>query len=226
MRILVSARLQATAAPDAPEPMISTSTMSLRFAVHVRWSGHRATWACACARGRAATSRPAPACALGEGRPWLEPERAHYAVVAVIALQDHPPECGAAGGAGDEGRDVGVLAKGRQFGECGADVRGVSADRADDVGEDERIVRAGDAVFLAGREQHAGDAVERVGFGGGECYRELGAIDRFSTRPSRLTSASFRFVTCVLFRAQPLHQPCAPIDALEVCPCRTRSARF
>ena len=29
MRIFVSARLQATAAPDAPEPMIRTSTFSL-----------------------------------------------------------------------------------------------------------------------------------------------------------------------------------------------------
>ena len=41
----VSARLQATAAPDAPEPMISTSTMSLRHssrrvAPHLRALAH------------------------------------------------------------------------------------------------------------------------------------------------------------------------------------------
>jgi hypothetical protein len=39
MRIRVSARLQATAAPDAPAPMISTSTGAFTALIDSRFSG-------------------------------------------------------------------------------------------------------------------------------------------------------------------------------------------
>src|SRR5579883_883659 len=100
----VSARLQATAAPDAPAPMISTSTVSSRgravsgvssaatslpslvaVAPHWRPAAHRVE------QGPVARLQ---IMALGVGRPRFAAERAHDAVVAVVALQHHPSERG------------------------------------------------------------------------------------------------------------------------------------
>src|SRR5271169_708370 len=99
----VSARLHATAAPEAPAPIIRTSTIS---------SVGRAALGLA----SAAISLPPPLdvaphswpaayhiqqgpitlfqhVTLRIGRTWFETERAHHAVVAVIALQYGAPEC-------------------------------------------------------------------------------------------------------------------------------------
>src|SRR5258706_3574822 len=95
MRILVSARLQATAAPEAPEPTIRTSTRSLP--------------AISAFPGRdgavVAPERRAPAhgieqgpvslfqgVALREGSAGLQAERQQDTVIAIIGAQDHPAE--------------------------------------------------------------------------------------------------------------------------------------
>src|SRR6516165_9158770 len=95
--IRVSARLQATAAPEAPAPMIRTSTISsveraasglasavmsffrgVNVAPHSRPAAHRLQ------QGPIALFQLA---ALRIGRPRLDTEGAHHAIVAVITLQ-------------------------------------------------------------------------------------------------------------------------------------------
>src|SRR5258708_38641683 len=100
----VSARLHATAAPDARGPMIRTSTISsvgrtasgraaadmstapvVDIAPHPGPAAHRLEQ-----RPLARLQHPP----RGEGRPRLEPEGTQHAVVAVVALQHGTPEGG------------------------------------------------------------------------------------------------------------------------------------
>src|SRR5215472_11382097 len=92
MRILVSARLHATAAPEAPEPMISTSTLSLP-----------AMSALPVVSPEGGTpldgfqQRPVALLhrvALGERRTRLVPHRYQHAIVAVIGTEDRPSQRG------------------------------------------------------------------------------------------------------------------------------------
>src|SRR5882757_3024797 len=102
MRIRVSARLQATAAPEAPEPMIRTSTRSLP-AISA-FPGSRGAVVAPEGRAMAHGVEQGPVSlfqrvALGEGRAGLQLQGQQDAVVAVVGAQDHPPEgrgCGAA----------------------------------------------------------------------------------------------------------------------------------
>src|ERR1700761_6056118 len=86
MRIFVSARLQATAAPDAPEPMISTSTMSL-----LAISGRPIVTPERSALPHGIEQRPVALfqlMAFRKRRARLHAERVQHSVVAVVALQD------------------------------------------------------------------------------------------------------------------------------------------
>src|SRR6185369_10457128 len=102
--IRVSARLQATAAPEAPEPMMSTSTIS---SVGRGTSGSGAT----AISGSPPVNvpphpRPAPhrvqqrpvalldGMSLGERGARLKSQRDHHAIIAVVALQYGPTERG------------------------------------------------------------------------------------------------------------------------------------
>src|ERR1700704_5159127 len=95
MRILVSARLQATAAPEAPEPMIRTSTRSLP-AISA-FPGSRGAVVAPEGRAMAHGVEQGPVSlvqgvALREGSAGLQPEGQQHTVVAVIGTHDHPPE--------------------------------------------------------------------------------------------------------------------------------------
>src|SRR5882757_11396254 len=104
MRILVSARLQAIAPPEAPEPMIRTSTRSLPAIGALPGKGG----AVVAPEGRAFAHgvEQGPVSlfqrvALREGSAGLQPEGQQDTVVAVIGAHDHPSEgygCGAAAG--------------------------------------------------------------------------------------------------------------------------------
>src|SRR6202041_922600 len=96
MRIFVSARLHATAAPEAPEPMISTSTMSLRGSLIAGGLLSRVAphfWPGA----NHVQQRPVALfqhVAFGERRPRFKAKRNHDAIVTVVALQNDPAEHG------------------------------------------------------------------------------------------------------------------------------------
>src|SRR6516162_8903387 len=90
MRILVSARLQATAAPEAPEPMIRTSTLSLP-AISGRpviAPERRALLDDLDQRPVALLQRVA----LRKRRPCLVPDGLEHAIVAIVGGEDRPPE--------------------------------------------------------------------------------------------------------------------------------------
>src|SRR5262249_38292043 len=93
MRMRVSARLQATAAPEAPDPTIKTPTRSLP------------AMSAPARRAVVAPERPPTThgleqrpvallelVALREGRTRLEPQRQQHAVVAIVGTQDDAPE--------------------------------------------------------------------------------------------------------------------------------------
>src|SRR3984893_5852367 len=95
MRILVSARLQATAAPEAPEPMIRTSTRSLPAIAAL--PGSRGAVVAPERRALAHGVEQGPVSlfkdvTLRKGRAGLQPEGQQDTVIAVIGAQNHPPE--------------------------------------------------------------------------------------------------------------------------------------
>src|SRR5262249_7072547 len=103
IRIRVSARLQATAAPEAPDPTIKTSTRSLP-AMSALLARGRAVVA---PEGRADADSveqrpvtPFQIVALREGSPRLQPQRQQHAIVAVVGGQNHPTEGHRRGAAG------------------------------------------------------------------------------------------------------------------------------
>src|ERR1700730_18251 len=95
MLILVSARLHGVAAPEAPEPMIRTSTRSLPAIGAL--PGRRAAVVAPEGRALAHGVEQGPVSlfqrvALREGGAGLQPEGQQDTVVAVIGAHDHPPE--------------------------------------------------------------------------------------------------------------------------------------
>src|SRR5438309_12009291 len=101
MRIFVSARLQATAAPEAPDPMIRTSTLSLPAISALPGKGavvapERRALAHGVEQGPVALFQGV---ALREGWSGLHLQSQQDAVVAVIGAQDHPRESSGRGGA-------------------------------------------------------------------------------------------------------------------------------
>src|ERR1044071_9479433 len=97
MRILVSARLQATAAPEAPEPMISTSTLSLSAMSGLPRLAPLG--AIVAPEGRPLLDdleqRPVALLhlvAFGERRTRLVSDRLEHAVVPVIGAEDRPAQ--------------------------------------------------------------------------------------------------------------------------------------
>src|SRR6185437_12556648 len=97
MRILVSARLQATAAPEAPEPMMRTSTFSCGTVSGPAMSTGSLTIVAPQRRPVAHRVEQGPVAlfqdvALGEGRARLVAQRPQDAVVAIIGGQHQPAE--------------------------------------------------------------------------------------------------------------------------------------
>src|SRR5437868_4506665 len=95
MRIFVSARLHATAAPEAPEPMTRTSTFSLPAMSAPSLGGGAVVAPERGAAAHAVEQRPVALLhlvALREGRARLVADRHQHPVVAIVGAQDHPPE--------------------------------------------------------------------------------------------------------------------------------------
>src|SRR5690348_12429667 len=111
---------------------------------------------------------------LGERRARLVPQRPQDAVVAVVGREHHPPERrgrGAAGGVPVVDQRLAPLAVERgegparalvDLGQGGADQRQVTADRADNVGEDGRVVRAGQISTYLGGKHHFSDYPQSI----------------------------------------------------------------
>src|SRR5580704_12874109 len=183
MRILVSARLQAIAAPEAPEPMIRTSTRSLPAISALPRGGAAVVPPEGRAVAHGVEQGPVSlleGVALREGRAGLHPEGQHDTIIAVIGGQDHPPEgrarCSAAGAivvdqgfpsvAGHAGEGTNRLCGDRRQGL--ADQRKIAAQGPRDISQDGGIVGAGHAEGGAFGDHRPGDVAEVLKFRGGE----------------------------------------------------------
>src|ERR1700712_4218249 len=95
MRIFVSARLHAAAAPEAPEPMIRTSTFSLSAISAVSLGGSAVVAPELCPAQHRGEPRPVSLSHVVSFREWsagLVPDGEQDAGVAIVGAQDHPPE--------------------------------------------------------------------------------------------------------------------------------------
>src|SRR5215471_7889367 len=184
IRIRVSARLQATAAPEAPDPTIKTSTRSLPAMSAFLTCGRAIVAPERRAAADSVEQRPVAlfqVVTLGEGSPRLQPQRQQYAIVAVVGGQDHPTEGHRRGAAGlVVGTDQGLPLVAIQYREGAAGLRAnrgegftnqpkVASHGLDDVGEDGGIVGTGHAPGGAGGDHRPRDVAEVALFRGGEC---------------------------------------------------------
>ena len=128
--------------------------------------------------------------ALREGRPRLQAQRGHDAIVAVVALQHGAPERRDRGALAGQKRhcrrlrlrriERGEIAAGHltQHGQRLANMVAVASERADDVGKDRIVVRARNPILRGSGDHDAGDAAQITQVRPAQpCFRIVHCVD-------------------------------------------------